>query len=382
LQGFDENGAQEAPVFSASYMMSMRLSDSRSLLLRLAASLLLLAGLSACAVKTNSRGNLVYGVDTPALFGTEIGQFPLQNGGLGTLRREGKNFSVKLSGNQRVVPINNVESARIARTENVGSRTVVVIETQRRNCDYRYSVLAIEGSDVLSWDVGNCRDRPVVLVQDDRSALTFDFPKGSSIERFVYTQDGRMRRGNVKAVAGLNPRAKPFADESLYPPGYMDSIRLHGVYPPPAAPARAPSAKPFLRPMRCISNEANQVTTAPATVINANGSVDNVLLGASMWPVNAVSVKSMEMAATNRPWQIAKIRALRRPLMWEADRGIARSVGMNGMGRPVRQARPAGVDGFDRPDFTEARTSANDVIPLKTAVPISVICPAPLSRSH
>lgn len=218
-------------------MMSLRLHVSRSLILRLAASVLLLAGLSACAVKTNSRGNYVFGVDTAALFGTEIGQFPLQDGGLGTLRREGKNFSVKLSGNQRVVPLNNVESARIARTENIGPRTVVVIETQRRNCDYRYTVLAIEGSDVLSWDVGNCHDRPVVLVQDDRSALTFDFPKGSAIERFVYTQDGRMRRGNVKSVAGLNPRAKPFADESLYPPGYMDSIRLHGVYPPPAAPA-------------------------------------------------------------------------------------------------------------------------------------------------
>ena len=221
----------------------MRLFVSRSLILRLAAGLLLLASLSACAVKTNSRGNFVYGVDTAALFGTEIGQFPLQDGGQGTLRREGKNFSVKLSGNQRVVPLNNVDSARIARTENVGSRTVVVIETQRRNCDYRYSVLAIEGSDVLSWDLGNCRDRPAVLVQDDRSAMTFDFPKGSVIERFVYTQDGRMRRGDMKTVAGMNPRAKPFADESLYPPGYMDSLRLYGVYPPPAAPA-ARSGKP------------------------------------------------------------------------------------------------------------------------------------------
>lgn len=223
--------------FPATMMMSMPLLLSRSLILRLVTMLLLLGSLSACAVKTNSRGGLVYGVDTAALFGTEIGQFPLQDGGLGTLRREGKNFSVKLSGNQRVVPLNNVDSARIARTENVGPRTVVVIETQRRNCDYRYTVLAIEGSDVLSWDLGNCRDRPAVLVQDDRSALTFDFPKGSVIERFVYTQDGRMRRGDVKTVAGMNPRAKPFADESLYPPGYLDSLRLYGVYPPPAAPA-------------------------------------------------------------------------------------------------------------------------------------------------
>lgn len=223
-------------------MIPMRLRHLCSLTLRLLTVLFLLGGLSACAVKTNSRGGYTYGVDTAALFGTEIGQFALQSGGEGTLRREGTKFSVKLSGNQRVIPLNNVDSARIARSEYVGARTVVVIETQRRNCDYRYTVLAIEGSEVLSWELGNCRDRPAVLVQDDRSAMTFDFPKGANIERFVYTQDGRMRRGDVKTVAGLNPRAKPFADESLYPPGYLEALRQHGVFPPPAATA-APAGK-------------------------------------------------------------------------------------------------------------------------------------------
>ncbi|CAB3837220.1 hypothetical protein [Achromobacter piechaudii] len=248
----------------------MHLFLFRSLTLRLLTMLLLLGGLSACAVKTNSRGGLVYSVDTAALFGTEIGQFPLQDGGVGTLRREGKNFSVKLSGNQRVVPLNNLESARIARTENVGSRTVVVIETQRRNCDYRYTVLAIEGSDVLSWDLGNCRDRPAVLVQDDRSAMTLDFPKGSVIERFVYTQDGRMRRGDLKSVAGMNPRAKPFADESLYPAGYLESLRQYGVYPPPAAPAAKPkpgrSAKPAKPSKPAPATGAMQAESADASV--------------------------------------------------------------------------------------------------------------------
>ena len=243
----------------------------RSLTLRLITMLLLLGGLSACAVQTNSRGKLVYGVDTAALFGTEIGQFPLQDGGEGTLRREGKNFSVKLSGNQRVVPLKNVDSARIARTENVGPRTVVVIETQRRNCDYRYTVLAIQGSDVLSWDLGNCRDRPAVLVQDDRAALTLDFPKGSGIERFVYTQDGRMRRGDVKSVAGMNPRAKPFADESLYPAGYQESLRQYGVYPPPAAPAKPKPGRAPKAPRPGKSAPAAPPDSAPATAVAAPG---------------------------------------------------------------------------------------------------------------
>ncbi|WMD19759.1 hypothetical protein RAS12_24580 [Achromobacter seleniivolatilans] len=243
------------------------MTSLRPLFFRLLTALLLLGALSACAVKTNSRGGYTYGVDTAALFGTEIGQFPLQSGGEGTLRREGTKYSVKLSGNQRVIPLANVDSARIARTENIGTRTVVVIETQRRNCDYRYTVLAIEGSEVLSWDLGNCRDRPAVLVQDDRSALTFNFPKGSRIERFVYTQDGRMRRGDTQAVAGMNPRAKPFADESLYPPGYQEALREHGVYPPPAA-AVAPagkgrSAKPA-KPGKPASSPETAARPAPA----------------------------------------------------------------------------------------------------------------------
>ena len=87
----------------------------------------------------------------------------------------------------------------------------------------------------------------------------------------------------------------------------------HTEISPPAQPRKAPSTKPARRPMRCISWAANQVTTAPATVISAKGRVAKALSGASMWPVSAVRVRSMEMAAVNSPWQMASTQALRRP---------------------------------------------------------------------
>ena len=89
--------------------------------------------------------------------------------------------------------------------------------------------------------------------------------------------------------------------------------------------------------MRCISKEANQVTTAPATVISANGRVDKALLGASMWPVNAVSVRSMEMAATNRPLADGQDAGVAVAGGGEADVGMAESVGSDRYGAP-RQA--------------------------------------------
>jgi hypothetical protein len=65
--------------------------------------------------------------------------------------------------------------------------------------------------------------------------------------------------------------------------------------------------------MRCISSEAYQVTAAPATVIRAKGRVASAGYGASIWPVSAVRVRSIEIAAMYRPWQMARMRALRRP---------------------------------------------------------------------
>ena len=190
------------------------------------------------------------GLDTAELFGTPISTFRLRDGTEGTLRKDpqGK-YSIKLSQAFRVVPLAKAITARVARVENVGERTVVIVETQERGCAYRYEVLAFQGTDVLQWTVGNCKDRPRVELAADAKSLNIDFPNYNRLSRMIYT-DNRLLNASVAVPPGVDTRAQPFADDALRATGPViatvpgsgsDSGR---VIPAPPAAAPAPAAAP------------------------------------------------------------------------------------------------------------------------------------------
>ncbi|PJC97720.1 hypothetical protein GQ37_014450 [Janthinobacterium sp. BJB1] len=218
----------------------------RTLALGLAAGVLL----TGCAMTPNGRGGVMVGLDTAELFGTPLSTFRLRDGTEGTLRKDpqGK-YSIKLSQAFRVVPLANAVTARVARVENVGERTVVIVETQERNCAYRYEVLAFQGTDVLQWTVGNCNDRPRVELAADGKSLNIDFPNYNRLSRMIYT-DNRLLNASVPVPLGVDTRAQPFADDALratgpaiatVPGGGGDSGR---VIPAPPASAPVPAAAP------------------------------------------------------------------------------------------------------------------------------------------
>ena len=206
--------------------------------------------LTGCAMTPNGRGGVMVGLDTAELFGTPISTFRLRDGTEGTLRKDpqGK-YSIKLSQAFRVVPLANAITARVARVENVGERTVVIVETQERSCAYRYEVLAFQGTDVLQWTVGNCNDRPRVELAADAKSLNIDFPNYNRLSRMIYT-DNRLLNASVAVPPGVDTRAQPFADDALrgtgpaiatLPGGGSDSGR---VIPAPPAAAPVPAAAP------------------------------------------------------------------------------------------------------------------------------------------
>ena len=218
----------------------------RKLALGLAAGVLL----TGCAMTPNGRGGVMVGLDTAELFGTPISTFRLRDGTEGTLRKDpqGK-YSIKLSQAFRVVPLANAITARVARVENVGERTVVIVETQERSCAYRYEVLAFQGTDVLQWTVGTCNDRPRVELAADAKSLNIDFPNYNRLSRMIYT-DNRLLNASVAVPPGVDTRAQPFADDALrgtgpaiatLPGGGSDSGR---VIPAPPAAAPVPAAAP------------------------------------------------------------------------------------------------------------------------------------------
>lgn len=219
--------------------------------------------LTGCAMQPNGKGGVLMGLDTAELFGTPISTFRLLDGTEGTLRKDpqGK-YSIKLSQAFRVVPLANAITARVARVENVGARTVVIVETQERGCAYRYEVLAFQGSDVLQWSVGNCKDRPRVELAADGKSLNIDFPNYNRLSRQVYT-DSRLLNTSVAVPPGVDTRAQPFADDALRATGPAIVNLPAGdsagrVIPAPPAPAAAPVVAPVTAP------KANSRSTAKA----------------------------------------------------------------------------------------------------------------------
>ena len=212
----------------------------RKLAAAVAAGLLL----TGCAMQPNGRGGVLMSVDTAELFGTPVSTFKLRDGTEGTLRKDpqGK-FSIKLSQAFRVVPLANAITARVARVENVGERTVVIVETQERGCAYRYEVLAFQGTDVLQWTIGNCKDRPRVELAQDARSLNIDFPNYNRLSRQIYT-DSRLLNTSVPVPPGVDTRLVPFADDALRGTGPAIVNLPAGDAPGrviPAAPASAPA---------------------------------------------------------------------------------------------------------------------------------------------
>ncbi len=207
---------------------------------RLAASALALL-LAGCAVQPNGRGGMLVGIDNAELFGTTLGTFELPGGRQGALRRDPANntFSVKLGGTARVVPLPNATAARIAHVSTIGSRTVAVLETQERNCLYRYVLLAIEGTDVLQWAMGNCQDRPRAELGASGQTLALEFPENGQLHRYVYAIGGSMFEARIALPPGTTlPR--PFADADLRPVG---GAGLPGSAPVPPASRPATAAR-------------------------------------------------------------------------------------------------------------------------------------------
>ncbi|AQR67322.1 hypothetical protein BZG29_02335 [Janthinobacterium sp. LM6] len=227
--------------------------------------------LTGCAMTPNGRGGVLMGLDTAELFGTPISTFRLRDGTEGTLRKDPKGkYSIKLSQAFRVVPLDKAITARVARVENVGERTVVIVETQERGCAYRYEVLAFQGTDVLQWTVGNCKDRPRVELAADGKSLNIDFPNYNRLARMIYT-DSRLLNASVPVPPGVDTRAQPFADDALRAAGPViatvpgsDSGR---VIPAAPAAAPAPATKPATRAASRNRRQAAQEAPAPARTV-------------------------------------------------------------------------------------------------------------------
>ena len=180
-----------------------------SLLRTRALSLLLLIvlfGVSACAVQTGPNGQLKIGLDDAEIFGRKIATFKTVDGGEGSLRVLNGRYSMKLHSYAKIIPIDNVMTARILRADHIDGRTVVILEKGERYCNYKYTVMSILGNEVLSWDVGDCNTQ--AQLSADEHTVYLDFASRYSTARYAY-RDMRLLRGEIPAgaIAAATPAA-------------------------------------------------------------------------------------------------------------------------------------------------------------------------------
>jgi hypothetical protein len=168
--------------------------------------LMVLFGVSACAVQTGPNGQLKIGLDDAEIFGRKIATFKTVDGGEGSLRVLNGRYSMKLHSYAKIIPIDNVMTARILRTDHIDGRTVVILEKGERYCNYKYTVMSILGNEVLSWDVGDCNTQ--AQLSADEHNVYLDFASRYSTARYAY-RDMRLLRGEIPAgaIAAATPAA-------------------------------------------------------------------------------------------------------------------------------------------------------------------------------
>ena len=236
-----------------------RFGACSSLQLLMSATVLALAT-SGCAVR-HEKNRTIIGLDSAAVLGTERASFTLADGSAGALRHLGDNYSLKLDKYFKVIPLGPARLMELAGVQTVGDRSVLVINRLEKNGCIKTSVLAIRGSEVLSWLItpDDCKSLPEISSADNRLLLSY------SGSRFVY-DNGRLIE--QKAVAHAQPNSPaPAAKPANKPAPPVESTS--GNRQREAASGRPRQQEPANAPAQTTQTMAPAPTPGRAAPVNA-----------------------------------------------------------------------------------------------------------------
>jgi hypothetical protein len=153
--------------------------------------------ISGCAIQKDRSGALKFEVDEAAILGNTLQTFRLPDGSEARLREANGRISLKLQKQMTVIPIDNAVLAEARSVASVGGRTLIIVTKAMQGCTYTTQLIAIQGREVLTWDIGDCTHAPTMQVVGDTAFFDHRQDNGS-ILRFVY-QNGRIGRTNISS---------------------------------------------------------------------------------------------------------------------------------------------------------------------------------------
>lgn len=149
---------------------------------------------SGCAVRGTSPADFKIGLDNAALFGKTVDTFTLPNGSTGAIRVAENRYSLKLQAYSRVIDFEPAAVVRFRSAQTVDGYTLIVLDKSQPACAYKTEVMAIKGSEVSAWTLGNCTAQPVATISSTRA--TFDFTEQARTTRYQFS-NGKLLYGDL-----------------------------------------------------------------------------------------------------------------------------------------------------------------------------------------
>lgn len=156
--------------------------------------ILITVGLAACAARGTSGAGPQYSIDDAAIFGRVVTQFILPDGSEASLRQLNGRYSVKFHRYSRVIDIDKAVTVKFKSTSLVDGFSLVILEKAESNCAKQTQLLAVRGSEVRAWELGNCRADPAINISND--VALFDVPNGKMMTRYQF-KGGQLAYGEV-----------------------------------------------------------------------------------------------------------------------------------------------------------------------------------------
>ena len=161
--------------------------------------------MNSCAIHSDQTGKLRLDFDEAVILGNKSRAFRVPNVGEATLRVMNGHYSIKLENRFQVIPIGKADRAEINSVLSLGDRSLIIVTKDDGTCKNTTQLIAIRGLEALSWDFGDCYNKPKIGKSGDTLIFYFQDDNGEPV-RSTY-RDGVFINGFGSDAPVLRPKS-------------------------------------------------------------------------------------------------------------------------------------------------------------------------------
>lgn len=142
---------------------------------------IILLTINSCAIHSDQTGKIHLDFDEAVILGNKSRSFRVPNVGEATLRVMNGQYSIKLENRFQVISIGKADRAEINSVLSLGDRSLIIVTKDDGACKNTTQLIAIRGLEALSWDFGDCYNKPEIGKSGDTLIFYFQQNNGEQI---------------------------------------------------------------------------------------------------------------------------------------------------------------------------------------------------------